>query len=152
VAVIFLVSVSLAANWADAQQTTPSMRLDLDQAIQLALTHNHALRATRTQVQQSQAAEITAVLRLNPVLNMDYNFLPIFSPAVLSVPELQRSLPEEFDTGIAYTIERGHKRQARVQAARDQTAVTQSQVQDSERVLIFNVAQQFIRTSLIYRN
>ena len=143
-AVIFFVSASLAANWADAQQTAPAMRLDLDQAIQLALAHNHALRATRTQIQQSQAAEITAGLRPNPVLNMDYNFVPIFSPSVFSVPELQRSLPQEFDTGIAYTIERGHKRQARVQAARDQTAVTQSQVQDSERALIFNVAQQFI--------
>jgi cobalt-zinc-cadmium efflux system outer membrane protein len=141
---ILFVSVSLAGKWAGAQQTAPSMRLDLDQAVQLALAHNHALRATRTQIQQSQAAEITAGLRPNPVLNMDYNFLPIFSPSVFSVPELQRSLPEEFDTGIAYTIERGHKRQARVQAARDQTAVTQSQVQDSERALIFNVAQQFV--------
>lgn len=144
VAMILFVSVSLAAEWAGAQQKAPSVRLDLDEAIQLALAHNHALRATRTQIRQNQAVEITAGLRPNPVVNMDYNFLPIFSPSVFSVPELQRSLPQEFDTGIAYTIERGHKRQARVQAARDQTAVAQSQVQDSERTLVFNVAQQFI--------
>jgi cobalt-zinc-cadmium efflux system outer membrane protein len=145
---LLLVSVSLAAACVDAQQTAPSMRLDLDQAIRLALAHNHALRAARTQIQQSEAAEITASLRPNPVLSVDYNFLPILSPSVFSVPELQRSLPQEFDSGIAYTLERGHKRQARVQAARDQTAVTQVLVQDSERTLIFNVAQQFISALL----
>lgn len=143
-AMILFVIVSRAATWAGAQQTAPSMQLDLDQAIQLARTHNHALRATRTLIQQNQASEITAGLRPNPVFNIDYTFVPIFSPSVFSLPVQQNPLPEEFDAGIAYTIERGHKRVARSQAARDQTAVTESEVTDSERTLIFNVAQQFV--------
>ena len=37
-------------------------RISLDQAIDLAIAHNHALKATQTQIQQSQAQEITAAL------------------------------------------------------------------------------------------
>jgi len=47
------------------------MKLDLEQAIQPALAHNHALKAARTQIQQSQAQGITAAIRPNPVFNYD---------------------------------------------------------------------------------
>jgi cobalt-zinc-cadmium efflux system outer membrane protein len=45
-------------------------------------------------------------------------------------------------------VERGHKRQRRLQAARDQTAVTRAQVTDAERTLAFNVGQQFVSVLL----
>ena len=45
--------------------------ISLDQAITLALAHNHSLRATRTQVQQNEAQEITANLRPNPTLGAE---------------------------------------------------------------------------------
>ena len=54
----------------------------------------------------------------------------------------------EFDLGFTYTFERGHKRQARINAAKDATAVTRSQVKDNERSLTFNVAQQFVNVLL----
>ena len=50
--------------------------------------------------------------------------------------------------GIGYLFERGKKRQHRLQAAKDQTAVTRSQVDDSQRQLIFNTSQQFIAVLL----
>ena len=53
--------------------------ITLDQAIDLALAHNHALKATRTLILQNQAQEITANLRPNPTLDFDSQFLPIFS-------------------------------------------------------------------------
>ena len=46
----------------------------------MALQHNHNLLAARTTIQQSQAEEITANLRPNPVLLGDSQFLPIFQP------------------------------------------------------------------------
>jgi outer membrane protein TolC len=58
----------------------------------------------------------------------------------------------EFDVGLSYTWERGHKRLARIRAARDQTAVTQSHVSDNERSLSFNVGQQFIGVLLAKSN
>src|SRR5262249_48028390 len=54
----------------------------------------------------------------------------------------------QFDIGIGYLFERGKKRQHRLRAARDQTAVVQYQASDSERQVVFNTAQQFIAALL----
>ncbi len=118
----------------------------MDQAIDLALTHNHALQATRTLILQNQAQEITANLRPNPTFGFDSQFIPIFSPGSFSLDNL--NVTQQFDVGIGYLFERGHKRQRRLQAARDQTSVTRAQVTDAERTLIFNVGQQFIAVLL----
>ena len=127
----------------EAQST---VLITLDQAIDLALEHNHSLKATRTLVLQNQAQEITANLRPNPTLNFDSQFLPVFSPSDFSSNNL--SEVQQFDLGIGYLFERGHKRQRRLQAAQDQTAVTRAQIADAERTLIFNVGQQFIAVLL----
>ena len=121
-------------------------RIDLNQAIQLALAHNHALLAQRTLIQQNQAQEITANLRPNPNIDFNSQYVPFFSPQDFSLDTLNTT--QEFDLGLDYLFERGHKRQRRLQAARDQTAVTRAQVQDAERTLAFNVAQQFIAVLL----
>jgi cobalt-zinc-cadmium efflux system outer membrane protein len=118
------------------------VRIDLDQSIQLALEHNHALKAARTQIEQSQAQEITAAIRPNPVFTYDDLYIPLFTPSQLTATTLDNVT--EFDLGLSWTFERGGKRQARMRAARDQTAVTRSQVSDDERTLTFNVAQQFV--------
>jgi cobalt-zinc-cadmium efflux system outer membrane protein len=124
---------------------TPSL-ISLDQAIDLALVHNHSLKASRTQILQNQAQEITANLRPNPTLGMDTQFVPFFSPQYFSSDNLNQT--QQFDLGLSYLFERGHKRQHRLQAARDQTAVTRAQIADAERTLIFNVGQQFISVLL----
>jgi cobalt-zinc-cadmium efflux system outer membrane protein len=118
----------------------------LEDAIQMALQHNHNLLAVRTTIQQSQAEETTANLRPNPVLLGDSQFLPVFQPSQLTSDYLDNTA--QFDLGISYLFERGKKRQHRLQAARDQTAVTRSQVADNERSLTFSVASQFINVEL----
>src|SRR5450432_3548231 len=60
---------------AGTQQTAPqnvqsgqahgSLRISLDEAIQIALKNNHTLKAARTTIQQNEAQEITANLRPN---------------------------------------------------------------------------------------
>ncbi len=120
--------------------------ISLDQAIDLALAHNHSIKATRTMILQNQAQEITANLRPNPTLGADSQFVPFFSPQDFSGENLDET--QQFDIGLGYLFERGHKRQRRLQAARDQTAVTRAQVTDSERTLAFNVGQQFVSVLL----
>src|ERR1700690_1625965 len=120
--------------------------ISLDQAIDLALTHNHSLQATRTLVLQNQAQEITANLRPNPTLGADTQFVPLFSPQDFSGDNLNET--QQFDVGISYLFERGRKRQRRLQAAQDQTSVTRAQVTDAERTLAFNVGQQFVSVLL----
>jgi outer membrane protein, heavy metal efflux system len=126
---------------------TATTSISLEQAIDLALQHNHALLATRTQIQQNQAQEVTASLRPNPVLSLNSLFIPFTSATAENLNQIS-----EFDVGIGYTFERGGKRQRRMQAARDQTAVTKSQVADAERGLIFSTAQQYINALLAKSN
>lgn len=147
-AIVLFVCLSAAVNCAEAQQSGRVVRINLDQAIRLALQHNHALQAVRTTIQQSEAQEVTANLRPNPLLSADYNFVPVFSPSFFGVPASQAPLPQEADASVAYTFELWHKRQARVAAAHDQSRVTRSQVADNERSLTFQVASQFISALL----
>ncbi|HXJ95073.1 MAG TPA: TolC family protein [Terriglobia bacterium] len=126
-------------------QTSTAVKITLDQAIQLALAHNHALLAARSTILQSQAEEITAGIRPNPVFTYDDLYLPI-TPNEFTASNI--NLITEFDLGAAFTWERGHKRDARKLAAKDQTTVTRSEVYDNERTLTFDVAQQFINVLL----
>jgi outer membrane protein, heavy metal efflux system len=140
-----LVATTLLLLVASVAGQTPAL-ITLDQAIGLALAHNHSLKATRTLILQNQAQEITANLRPNPTLLFDSQFVPIFDPNNFGADALNQI--QQFDIGIGYLFERGHKRQRRLQAAQDQTSVTRAQVTDAERTLTFNVAQQFIAVLL----
>src|ERR1700723_2794170 len=127
-------------------QKPGAVTISLDDAIQMALRHNHTLLAARTTIQQSEAEETTANLRQNPVLIGDAQFLPIFQPSNFSADYIDNTA--QFDLGVSYLFERGKKRQHRLQAAKDQTAVTRSQVDDNERSLTFSVASQFVNVEL----
>ena len=127
-------------------QNPGAVTVSLDEAIQMALQHNHSLLAAHTVIQQSQAGETTANLRPNPVLLGDSDFLPVFQPIRLSADYLDNTA--QWDLGVSYLFERGKKRQHRLQAAKDLTAVTRSQVADNERTLTFSVASQFINVEL----
>jgi cobalt-zinc-cadmium efflux system outer membrane protein len=127
-------------------------RITLDEAIDLAFTHSHTLKAAQSTIQQAQAEEITANLRPNPVIAGDSLFLPIFGNPPGSNTKSTIDQLSEFDLGVSYLIERGGKRQHRLQAARDLTAQTRSQVLDARRTLAFNVAQQFIAALLADSN
>jgi cobalt-zinc-cadmium efflux system outer membrane protein len=122
------------------------VKITLDQAIQMASDHNHALKAARTTILQNQAQEITANLRPNPTISGDTQFLPVFQPGNFTTNYINEI--GQFDVGIGYLFERGGKRQRRLEAAQDQTAVTRSTVDDNERTLAFSVATQFVNVQL----
>jgi cobalt-zinc-cadmium efflux system outer membrane protein len=144
VTLVLIVSVLVGAASAQAP-----VRITLDQAIDLAISHNHALKATQTQIQQSQAQELTASLRPNPTLLWDALFVPI-EPQNFNSSTLLNTT--EFDVNMSYLFERGGKRRRRIEAARDVTAQTRYQVADSERALVFNTAQQFVSVQLAESN
>jgi cobalt-zinc-cadmium efflux system outer membrane protein len=148
-----LLSCALASP-AFAQSTGPTS-ITLDEAIQMALQHNHNMLAARTTIQQSEAEETTANLRPNPTLFADWEYLPLGSPSKQN-PNLYPGVSTndylknntEADIGLSYLIERGKKRQHRLQAARDITAQTRSLVADNERGLTFNTASLFVNAQL----
>jgi cobalt-zinc-cadmium efflux system outer membrane protein len=133
-----------------AAPQNPPARVTLDDAIDLALKHNHSLQAARTTILQNQAAEITANLRPNPVFLVDEQYMPFFSPHAFTSDYIDQTAV--YDLGFSYLIERGKKRQHRLEAAKDQTSVTSAQVADNERTLAYNVASQFIEALLAQAN
>lgn len=128
----------------------PSMLITIEQAIDFAKRNNPTLQANRTLIYQNKEQEVTANLRPNPVLTVDAQFLPIFNPDKFTSDYI--NVLAEFDVGVAYLFERGKKRQHRLQAARDQTAVTEAQVADAERTTAESAAQEFITALLAKSN
>ncbi|HET6144719.1 MAG TPA: TolC family protein [Candidatus Acidoferrales bacterium] len=145
-----LVAQRAAGQTAPAAPSAAPTRVTLDQAIDMALKHNHSLQAARTMILQNQASEITANLRPNPTISGDTQFLPLFTPGDFNSNYLDNNA--QFDLGVGYLFERGKKRQHRLQAAKDQTAVSVAQTSDNERTLTFNVASQFIAVLLAQAN
>jgi outer membrane protein, heavy metal efflux system len=133
---------------ADSALAQGPVKITLEQAIQMALQHNHTLQAARTAIQQNQAAEITANLRPNPTFFTDWEYLPLFyRPQGQSVGDYIQASTEG-DLGLSYLIERGNKRARRLEAAKSATAVTRSQVADNERGTAFQVGSLFINAQL----
>jgi cobalt-zinc-cadmium efflux system outer membrane protein len=128
----------------------PTMVLTLEQALDLARQYNPALQAQRTLISQNKELEVTANLRPNPTLSWDSQYLPLFSPDLWSSNYMDTTA--QFDAGIGYLFERGRKRQHRLQAAKDATAVTESQTLDMERTTVANTAQQFVAALLAKAN
>jgi cobalt-zinc-cadmium efflux system outer membrane protein len=137
-----------------AQSNGPTS-VTLDQAIQMAIQHNHNMLAMITTIEQSQAEEITQGLRPNPSLFVDWEYLPLGSPSHQN-PNLYPGVSTkdylnnntEGDIGLSYLIERGGKRHARLQAQKDITAQTRSLVADNGRGLTFQVATLFYYVQL----
>ena len=145
----------LAAPLALGQATNGPVRITLDEAIHMALQHNHNLLAMTTTIQQSQAEEITQNLRPNPTLFADWEYLPLGTPSnqnpnLYGGESTSQYLHDntEGDIGISYLIELGGKRHDRFQAQKDITAQTRSLVADSGRGLTFQVATLFYDAQL----
>src|ERR1700683_5481580 len=104
--VTVFVSLAAGAQSPPAQSASPppaqalaqnqaAVTISLDDAIQMALRHNHNILAARTTIQQSEAEETTANLRPNPVILSDALFLPFFQPSDFNSSFLSNSA--EFD-------------------------------------------------------
>lgn len=151
-----LLGVAIVARMtaASAQSGAPA-RITLDEAIQLAMQHNHNMNAARTTIQQSEADERSANVRPNPSLFADWEYLPLGAPAHQNPAVYGGQSTADYlhnntegDIGLSYLIERGKKRQHRLQAAKDLTAQTRYLVADNERTLTFNVASLFVNAQL----
>jgi len=141
--IIVVLGCAIAPAVAHAQASPPPSRLTLDEAITLALQHNHGLQAARTAIAQSEADEITANHRPNPELSVGWQALPLFRPS-----QGGYFADTEVDVGVSYLVERGDKRARRLKAARDTSAVARAQVADNERTVAFQVASLFIAAQL----
>ena len=101
---------------------------------------NPNLRAGELNIQESKAAEITAFLRPNPNFTFVLDQLQPFNgnpyrPLGFALPLIS------FD----YLHERQHKRELRLESAREGTSIVESQQEDLERTLLFNLRAAFVQ-------
>jgi cobalt-zinc-cadmium efflux system outer membrane protein len=131
--------IALLATATARAADPPDHPISLSEALAIARTENPALRAVRAHTFAVQAGEVTAALRPNPVFtsaNEDFN---VFNPSKFDPVNTQ-----EFTQNVAWLIERGGKRQARINAARLTTAVANATLTDTERQLDLQVKLAFV--------
>jgi outer membrane protein, heavy metal efflux system len=102
---------------------------------------NPTLSAARLNIDESRADEITAYLRPNPILN--------FSTDGAQLTPLHGTWTPftgaQASPGVSYLHERGHKRELRLDSARESTAISESTYADQERSLLFNLRTAFVQ-------
>lgn len=103
---------------------------------------NPALKADAVNVEEMKAEEITAFLRPNPQFTGSEDGTQI-------VPHEGTWTPFRgtyYVGSFSYLHERDHKRELRLQSAKEGTQITQSQHEDLERNLLFNLRTMFVET------
>jgi len=124
----------MSAQGIHAQQAPPA--LTLDAAIQEALDHNPALVAERANVAVAEAAIVTAGLRPNPVATAG-----LLRPSASLVAAGVSPTDESFRTDVP--IERGGKRDRRIETATLGRTVAQLQLQNAIRLLLLDIETAF---------
>ncbi len=103
---------------------------------------NPTLKADAINVQEMQAEEITAYLRPNPGLSLLTDGIQIAPNKGVWEP----LSGAEYQASFSYLHERDHKRELRQESAKEGTQIAQSQHEDLERNLLFNLRSVFVQT------
>jgi len=114
-----------------AAAQVPLQRLTVDEAVAAALQHNPSLRAKTLELGSTQANEITAGLRPNPVASY------------LAEQLGNRNVDSQQTVTLGQPIETGGKRRRRLESARAATAVTTEEIADARRQVILLVRKAF---------
>ena len=108
---------------------------------------NPALKADALGVEEMRAAEITAFLRPNPGIGLSSDGLQIAPHTLSGLGTHWLPLTgDQLVPSINYLHEREHKRELRLQSAKEGTQIAGSQHEDLERNLLFDLRSQFIQT------
>lgn len=134
--------VLLCAAAADAQ---PAKKLSLEDAIQEAVTRNLELMAEKTNLDIARAREITARLRPNPVVTASAQTLNVFGVLYSGDSPLG---PNAFTLHTDLPIERGGKRERRIELARAEYSLAELAFRERLRQLIGEVQAAYVDVQL----
>jgi cobalt-zinc-cadmium efflux system outer membrane protein len=127
-----LLPTLLAALAGGAEQPA----ITLEKAVSEALANNLALLAERANISIAEARLVTAGLRPNPVVSAGGDHLDFLGTGF---NDLNGGGPTETSLRTDFTIERGGKRQARVEVARAARSVAELQFHNAARLLALEV-------------
>jgi len=103
---------------------------------------NPSLKANALTVDESRAEEITAYLRPNPQFTLSTDGTQIAPDNGIWKP----FAGTDFVPNVSYLHERGHKRELRLESAKEGTRVAESQSEDAKRNLEFTLRGAFVNT------
>lgn len=136
-----IVGFLIGCTAASALAQTPTTSLTWEQVKSRFEASNPNLQAGQIGIAESRAEEITAFLRPNPDFTGGIDQIDFFS----NNPTHYRPFTEaEPSASVSYLHERAHKRELRLQDAQEATAIAESQLEDQERGLIFNLRVAFV--------
>jgi cobalt-zinc-cadmium efflux system outer membrane protein len=125
----------------------PSLALTWDQVKAKFEAANPALKANALGVDEMKAAEITAFLRPNPQVGLSSDGSQIAPHTTPGLGTHWMPLTgTQLVSSINYLHEREHKRELRLQSAKEGTQIAGSQHEDLERNLLFDLRSQFVQT------
>ena len=136
-AAVCLLGSSLLSTAARAQED-----LTWEQAKAKFEAANPALKADALNVDEMKAEEITAYLRPNP----QFTFSTDGTQIARHDGVWQPLSGTQYQPNVSYLHEREHKRELRLQSAKEGTQITASQHQDLERNLLFTLRSSFVQT------
>lgn len=103
---------------------------------------NPALKADELNVEEMKAEEITAFLRPNPQFTAATDGTQLAPHSGVWQP----LAGTQYQGNFSYLHERDHKRELRLESAREGTQITASQHQDLERNMLFSLRSMFVQT------
>jgi outer membrane protein, heavy metal efflux system len=132
--------IGVAACTLAAQTPVPD-RVTLSQAVQEAIDRNLGLLAERFNLTIADARIITARLRPNPVFSAGLDYQDMLGTGF----NLQNGAgPAEFNLRIDFLLERGQKRERRIDVAQASREVAELQLLNTTRQLVLDVQNAFV--------
>lgn len=124
--------------------------MTLDQVIDEALSRNVRLLAERFNIGIGEARILQARLRPNPVLSVGANYLDVLGSGF--DPGASAAGPTEVNARIDYLLERGGKRQARIDVAQAAKAMAELELLNLTRNLVLDLQNAFTEVLLANEN
>ncbi len=138
---VILIVLATALQLAAQQKAQPPAQVwTWEQVKDSFELNNTTLQASRLNIDELKAQEITAHLRPNPDFSLTADGTQV-SPSNGVWKPFAGTL---ITPGISYLFERRNKRNLRYQAAKEGTAIGVAQQSDSERTLLFNLRSAFV--------
>ncbi len=124
---------------AAAAQPAPG-NVTIQQAVQEALDHNLNLLAERYNISVAEARIVTARLRPNPVLSIGTDYIDLIG----TFRSDSNGGPTESNIRTDWVLERGKKREYRIEVAEGQREVARLQLLNTTRSLVLDVRNAFL--------
>ena len=117
----------------------PANGLTIEQAVDLYIRNNPALRALALELPQARADVLTASLRANPILYADSQLIPYETYS-----RQRPGGPTQYDLNISHPIDYSRKRKSRITYAEVTLKVMEQQYQDAVRRGIGDVSMAYV--------